>query len=260
LGAGIAPGEVVLTREGTDLLIRVGDDNEIRVLAWYEDLYNGIAELRFADGTMWNKATMHSKGLTAHGNDTDDVLEGIAGQANIMYGHGGNDTLTGSTVSDKLYGGEGNDVLKGGNGSDTLEGGTGNDLLEGGLHADLYLFGEGDGQDRITDYDTSTVKDVLQFTGDITADQIWFARTGNDLVVSLIGTGDSVTVANWYLGNAYRIEELKAADGILLHTKVEALVSAMAVYAPPAFGETALPEEYQDVLIGVITANWQLTG
>ena len=262
LQGDIVPGEVEVTRDGLDLLIRIGDgSDQIRVLEWYDPSgMNRISELRFVDGTIWDQATLHSKGLTLHGNNTDEVLDGIAGQANIMYGYGGNDTLTGSSVSDKLYGGDGNDVLMGGSGNDTLVGGTGNDLLDGGAGSDRYHFGLGDGQDRITDYQTTSNTDVLLFTGNIAAEQVWFTRAGNDLVVSLIGTEDSVTVADWYLGSAYRIEEIKTFDGVLLHTKVDALVNAMAAFTPPPTGETALPEEYHTALIGVMTSNWQLVG
>lgn len=68
----------------------------------------------------------------------------------VMYGNGGNDTLTGGAGDDVLRGDAGKDILTGGGGidvlaggedSDTLKGGAGDDVLTGGLGADA-LFGE----------------------------------------------------------------------------------------------------------------------
>jgi hypothetical protein len=46
-------------------------------------------------------------------------------------------------------------------------------------------------------------------------------------------------------------------DGqLLLNTQVEVLVQAMAGFAPPAAGETMLPQNVQEALAPVIAANW----
>jgi Ca2+-binding RTX toxin-like protein len=61
--------------------------------------------------------------------------------AHVLYGMGGNDTLTGSAQGDTLWGGTGDDTLigmgavdtlTGGDGNDTLQGGAGNDAIDGG--------------------------------------------------------------------------------------------------------------------------------
>ncbi|GHU17827.1 hypothetical protein FACS189475_02290 [Betaproteobacteria bacterium] len=44
---------------------------------------------------------------------------------------------------------------------------------------------------------------------------------------------------------------------VLLQTQVEVLVQAMAAFAPPAAGQTTLPQDVQDALAPVIAANWQ---
>jgi hypothetical protein len=44
---------------------------------------------------------------------------------------------------------------------------------------------------------------------------------------------------------------------MLLNTQVDALVSAMASFAPPAAGQTTLSADHQAVLNTVIAANWQ---
>ena len=149
-------------------------------------------------------------------------------------------------------------MIHGGSGDDTLYGGAGDDVLIGGSGNDTYMFARGDGRDLIQDYQTSANTDRLIFGEDIAADQLWFGRSGNHLQVNVIGTDDRVTIDNWYAGAAYRVEEFHAGDGaILLHGQVDALVQAMAAFAPPAAGETSLPGHYRETLDAVIAANWQ---
>lgn len=91
----------------------------------------------------------------------------------------------------------------------------------------------------------------------IAADQLWLRKVSNNLEVSIIGSSDSMTLTNWYLGSQYQVEQFKAGDGkVLLASEVRALVNAMAAFAPPAAGETILPPNYQSALGGVIAANW----
>jgi hypothetical protein len=83
--------------------------------------------------------------------------------------------------------------------------------------AQWYQFERGDGQDTLVDNDaTAGNTDVLRFLGGIKADQLWFQRSGNDLQVSLIGTGDRVTVQNWYSSTANQVEQIRAGDNKLL--------------------------------------------
>jgi hypothetical protein len=91
----------------------------------------------------------------------------------------------------------------------------------------------------------------------VTIDQIWFQHVGNDLKVSIIGTNDSATVQNWYVGTPYQVERFLTSDGrTLLDSKVQDLVNAMASFAPPPLGQTTLPATYQPALLPVIGADW----
>lgn len=178
-------------------------------------------------------------------------------------GNAGDNVLTGNTAANTLAGGAGNDQLVGGKGNDQLVGGTGNDA---------YVFNRGDGKDTVTDTDSYRVytgTDTAQFTG-ATSTQLWFQHLGNDLVATTIGTTDSVTVKDWYshgtggtFSNAYNkadthIEQFRAADGkLLLDSQVENLVQAMSAFAPPAAGQTTLPQNYLDALAPIIAANWK---
>ena len=88
-----------------------------------------------------NKATSVNLGSraaqnTGHGRDT------ITGVENVTSG-AGDDTLRGSSVSNKLIGNNGDDTLAGFGGDDTLGGGGGNDILKGGVGKDILLGGAG---------------------------------------------------------------------------------------------------------------------
>jgi hypothetical protein len=92
----------------------------------------------------------------------------------------------------------------------------------------------------------------------VSESQIWLQRSGNDLQLTLIETNEKLTVRNWYSGSAYHVDGFDLGNGKhLLENQVDALVSAMAAFAPPVAGETTLPAAYQATLNPVIAANWR---
>lgn len=250
----------------------------------------------FLDGAAGNDALNGGAGAdTLIGADGNDALVGGVGADSMAGGHG-NDTyyvddagdlvgeVDGSGV-DTVYtsvdfmagagienlrawnplGGlalTGNDLANamiGGAGDDTLEGGAGNDQLNGGLGDDTYIFGRGDGVDLMADNDGSAANnDVLQMGADIASDQLWFRRSGSDLEVSIIGTGDRARISGWYVGDAHQIETIVAGDGkVLDQAGVQALVEAMAGFAPPPAGQTQLAPELATQLAPTLAASWQ---
>ncbi|WP_169151108.1 calcium-binding protein [Azoarcus sp. TTM-91] len=251
-----ADGLTALRTEGTSLIIEYGNGDQVSLLNYYTSAYYQVGSFQFDDLTLTPAQLFARYPITLSANA--DAL-GFGGGAETVFAGDGNDTLSGNDGDDALYGQAGNDSLNGGNGNDTLDGGDGNDYLAGGTGNDTYLFARTGGQDILYDYDTTTGNtDVLAFGADIAADQLWFQRNGNNLDISIIGTTDKVTVSNWYVSNAYHVEQLKTADGLtLLDSQVNALVSAMAAFAPPSSGQTTLPQGYQDALSSVIAANWQ---
>ncbi|MGI4776718.1 MAG: calcium-binding protein [Janthinobacterium lividum] len=145
----------------------------------------------------------------------------------------------------------------GGVGDDILIGGKGNDTLNGGAGDDTYVFNKGDGADTINDYDYSQGSSDTLSISNVASNQLWFAKSGNDLLVSVIGATDSMKVQNWYSGDSCHVEKIQTGDGkLLLDTQVQNLVQAMAGFAPPAAGQTTLPANYQTSLDSVIAANW----
>jgi hypothetical protein len=81
-----------------------------------------------------------------------------------------------------------------------------------------------------------------------------FAQKGNELVISINGTTDSLTVSNWYRGSSYQIEELETSNGsVLSGTQVGQLIQAMATFTKDegiSWSDVIQekPEEVRDVL------------
>ncbi len=96
------------------------------------------------------------------GTEYYDLLGGDDA-ANIIWGGGGNDIITGMGGADTLYGGEGNDRLQGVTGADVLFGGAGDDVFNG-FDGDT---GDVSRVDRIMDWNGGTrAAGVAGGTGD----------------------------------------------------------------------------------------------
>ena len=199
------PGDVVVESTGET------GNCVVSSISWV--LGNNIERLMLA-GTGNINATGNGANNWITGNIGNNVLDGGAGDDYISDdpapGVGGNDTLLGGDGGDQLYAGSGDDVLDGGAGNDFLYGGDGNDT---------YLFGRGSGQDTIGEgTDSLIVKtDVVQLASDIAQTDVRLTRSGNDVVLSIAGTTDKLTLQDYfYVGDGtyqYRIEQIKFADG-----------------------------------------------
>ncbi len=120
-------------------------------------------------------------------------------------GNSGNNVLTGNAGNDTVYGGDG---------SDTITGGTGDDSLIGGNGSDIYMFNIGDGDDTITEYDALyNSVDKIVFGSGITRSNVYFTKSGDDMIISIYGTGDSITIKNASVSEYFQIEKLIFSDG-----------------------------------------------
>lgn len=247
-GAGILPNGVLARRAGDSLVLSVvGTDDKVTVNNYFVGDGAGsyrLDEIRFADNTVWDVATV--KGLVLVPTEGDDVLRGFAtndsfaggGGNDTLYGADGDDALQGDAGNDLLYGGAGKDNLAGGAGNDglygeagddQLSGGAGNDYLDGGVGSDRYIFNIGDGRDTISNYDASAGRvDVLSFGAGISPAAVSARRQGNNLVLALAGGTDQVTVTNYFIGDAagnYQLDGVLFSDGTAWDTAaVKALV------------------------------------
>jgi Ca2+-binding RTX toxin-like protein len=142
-------------------------------------------------------------------------------------GGDGNDVFKVNTTEDTfLYGAGGNDTLTTGSGDDLIAGGKGNDTLDGNGGSDLYLFNRGDGDDKISEgivvsTDGNGGVDTIGFGSDIDVDDLQFARTGSDLIISLRTenkttlSGETIRIYGWS-GAANQVETLAFSDGTIL--------------------------------------------
>ncbi len=165
-GPGIAVGDVTFTRDENDLVVTLVGGDTLRIegqfnfYSWFA--WNDIERFEFAGGT---------------------VLTDIQVAAAMLGGTPGNDHLVGTFRTD------------------VLDGGAGNDLLEGGDEADIYVFGLGYGQDEIRESVTEAIlseQDQLRFGPGIALEDLSFARDGNDLVITIIGTSDVLTITDQF--------------------------------------------------------------
>ncbi|MHB1198401.1 MAG: putative Ig domain-containing protein [Polaromonas sp.] len=224
--------------------ITAGSGNDVISSEWGDDTI---------DAGNGNNVISAGEGLnTITSGMGDDVIS--AQGRNVIHAGAGNDQITTGWGADSIDGGAGDDIIRAGGGGDTVRGGPGNDqIISDQWSDDRYLFARGDGQDLIAD---GGGQDRLDLE-DVRADQLWFSHAGNNLEVSVIGTTDKLSVADWYLGDQYHVEQFKTSDGkTLLDSQVQNLVDAMAAFAPPAAGQTTLAANYATALSPVIVANW----
>jgi Ca2+-binding RTX toxin-like protein len=261
-------GDVVTENlnEGTDtvessITFALGSNLENLILT-------GIANINGGGSSANNALTGNSGHNTLSGGSGNDQASGGAGNDSLLGGSGndvldggdGADTLDGGSGDDVLRGGAGNDTLSAGSGADQLMGGTGSDMLTGGSGNDLYSFDRGDGQDAITDTDSlNGNQDQLLFGTTINPLDLVIARQANDLRLTIHGTGDAVTIQNWYTAQTTnQIEDLQAGNGEhLLNTQVDQLIQSMASFSQQTglTWDQAVDQRPQEVQT-VLAASW----
>jgi VCBS repeat-containing protein len=96
--------------------------------------FTGVSTFEVAvstrDGASANSpAVIGTIAITTSAVAGDDVLTSVNAVDGVIYGHSGNDTITGSAGDDIIMGGSGNDRITGGGGQDTIDGGVGTDTL-----------------------------------------------------------------------------------------------------------------------------------
>lgn len=280
--AGDAVGDTYVAVEGlmgsafNDTLVGDGGNNGLWGHAGHDWLRGGVGNDTLAGG------------------DGDDVLEGgvgadqLNGEAGADYasyeaaaagvtaslaspvvntGEAAGDTyssierILGSAFNDMLTGDDGGNELRGNAGNDTLTGGAGDDTLIGGAGNDTYVFGRGDGQDIVVNGTAGNAgpSGVLAFGSNVDKNQLWFKQVGNDLVVSVLGTTDQVTILDWYSSNISQLQDIKTADNWEVDSGLAQLVQAMATYSAsnPGFNPTSASQAPSDsTLQGAIAVAW----
>lgn len=177
------------------------------------------------------------------GSDFENYLFGLDGNDTI-YAFDGADTVTGGNGDDVIYGDLGDDLLAGAAGNDFLDGGEGNDLVSGSVGHDTYSFSGDFGVDQVSNGSATYTTDIdeIVFT-DLTSDQLWLQRAGDDLLITQIDTANSVRVLRWYLNESSKVDRIVTqGDGAVIEAgSVAALVSTMAAFAPQDLSSAQVP-------------------
>lgn len=178
-GDNLTQQDLTVSRNGDDLVLSIkGTRDRLTLQSFFAGSAKQVEYFTFANGQFWDVAA---------------VLDQLP------------KTLTGTTGQDALYGGGGADLLDGGADDDKLYGYDGNDT---------YRFGIGSGRDTILDFDPTVGNlDTIELGTGITPGNLLVTRTGDDLILHVTGTSDQLTVQSFLTDPAYRIEQVRFADG-----------------------------------------------
>lgn len=229
-GAGIAPADVTAARVGDNLTLSIaGSEDSLTIMGWYDGtLFNKIENFWFADGTSWLASDIDRR--------LGESTQGLEGQGGgTLLGSQYDDQLIADTYGTQLSGGAGNDRLAatvdGGVFGLVFDGGAGADTLVGSYAADTYRWGRGSGKDVVIDdvramgegvaayfyanRDTATTyHDRLEIGPGVLPSNLYVQVFGNDLVLTIRDTQDSIRLAGWQDGTLFnKIETIVFADG-----------------------------------------------
>ena len=134
-----------------------------------------------------------------------------------------------------IFGDSGNDTLIGADGNDIINGGTGNDNLTGGQGTDIYEFSNNDGNDIITDQDTSknnqNTIDKIKLNSISKKEDLIFSRivNTNDLMILFKNnSNDSIKILDHFnLNLTNRIEQIELNNGEIINISNQPNISIL---------------------------------
>lgn len=247
-GPGIDP-ETLRNRLGfeTDgngghvLLIPYGDDGDVVRLTGFDpdDVLGtrAVDRFEFADGTVWDYATLVANGFSVFGDEASNDIGG-------------------SQLADRLYGQDGDDIIDGKSGVNEFHGGGGNDILIGGDQVDGYFFQHGDGVDTIIDGPSDN---FIVFGPGVSKTDISIAWDGDTLVLRY-GPGDEIRIPDFFAKTSNGtppVTAIRFDDGEM--TSIPSLISASSTVQLEA-GE--LPAATEDAVYrhSIVLSNFEQAG
>ena len=93
----------------------------------------------------------------------------------------------------------------------------------------------------------------------VTSQNLWFIKSGNNLVVDVMGTSSQITLQGWYGSNGDQVTGFHIANGEMVDSKLQNLVQAMATYsaAHASFNPTTSSAAPSDAALqAAIAADW----
>jgi VCBS repeat-containing protein len=216
---GLGDDTFVVDSAGDSVVERAGEGNDTVVSAVTYALPSNVEILRLT-GTADAAGYGNELGNELYGNGGANSLFGFA-SGDLLDGGDGNDSIDSDGGDDYVYGGAGNDYIDSGDGNDVVDGGAGDDNLNGGSGDDTYVFGAGYGQDTVYD---SGGTDRVFLAGGLRVSDVSLARIGNDLAVTITGTGDRLLLSGWFL-DASRIESIEFDNETMIDAATIAVVA-----------------------------------
>lgn len=226
------------------------------------------------NGTTLGTATVQANGsFTANETLTGDGANSIVATVTDTYGNIGTSPpaiIVLGTSSSATISGDGKAVSIEGSSDQVTLTGNGDTLSIGGNNAmilasganETYLATTGSGQVIINNATSSgmVAQGQLDFSSGISEQNLWFAQSGNDLDIDILGSQDQFTLTNWFGTNpAAALSQITAGDGLKLDSSVLQLVQAMATYSSdnPGFSPAEATQMPTDPgLQSAISAAW----
>lgn len=189
---------------------------------------NMIGEGEDVDLMLYGAATYLKAYDSANGTSTFDefseyyssvnshfaIIMGMANCANIYWGTQSNDKINGTNNNDFIFGDAGNDKIYAGTGNNYIDGGEGDDYLESGSGDDVYICGKGLGSDTIYDNGGANVIKLKNLKPtDMT---VYYPSTSNDAVLTIIETGETLTIKNFRSSPYWRSFTMEFDDGTVM--------------------------------------------
>jgi Ca2+-binding RTX toxin-like protein len=174
---GVAASAIKLARVNNDLVvtdIATGDSITVKYEFPVKAAGDGIDNIVFDDGTVWNRAYLNANAIT-YGTPGDDTIYGNSGPQ-IFDTLGGNDTVY-------SFGG-----------------------------GDTFLDRATSGNDTWYEYGNPGDVNTLRMIG-VSESNVRLSRSGNDLVLTRLDSGKSITVKNEFSSTINGVEQVTFDDG-----------------------------------------------
>ncbi|MDU2063380.1 MAG: calcium-binding protein [Sporomusaceae bacterium] len=203
--SNITRGSYTLGRQTDDLVLTIADGSSLTLSDWY-----GMDAKARIQGWVFGRSVVAW-------NDGEEAVIDLSkpcykanGLHEVIGASSGNSILRGSSSDDIMIAGSGGSQMWGAAGSDTMTGGSGQDT---------YWWGRTDGQDVITGRSDNSQDALMLYNTPLSS--IHSQLSGNDLVISLDGSSDTLTLQDWAKGGGYQLNSFNiggkmyqvAADG-----------------------------------------------
>ncbi|CAG1009602.1 Bifunctional hemolysin/adenylate cyclase [Burkholderiales bacterium] len=203
--SGGAGDDLILGRGGNDTIDGGDGDDGIAGGRGDDVLRGGAGHDRIVDAYGDN---------VADGGEGDDLVR-LEGASGLARGGAGNDSLIALNGNHLLMGDDGDDTLAATSGTVELDGGAGDDMLSIGTAASAVVHvGRGSGNDiaGIGAFREGAIREIRIGAG-IAPSHVAIHRENGDLVLSLVGSGDTLRVRSGFSGEQSAVDRILFADG-----------------------------------------------